>query len=187
MSYKENGARRAPRLPQSPTKFSHGIVNIQTSSSNVRSNNVHSNRFTSNLSGRFFSNTTLDAATYKRKLEERQEKKKQALSERDRNVQLLEEEVERVKNEIKESHRARTPAKAARVQEKTFPPVQGCCDDPKQLQAICGYAGVEHQKNSPERTVEDFCCHHDTTPISSVLLGVQDEAPASGKNHSRLD
>ena len=54
MSYKENGARRAPRLPQSPTKFSHGIVNIQTSSSNVRSNNVHSNRFTSNLSGRFF-------------------------------------------------------------------------------------------------------------------------------------
>ena len=53
MSYKENGERRAPRLPQSPTKFSHGIVNIQTSSSNVRSNNVHSNRFTSNLSGRF--------------------------------------------------------------------------------------------------------------------------------------
>ena len=101
MSFKENGARRAPRLPQSPTKFSHGIVSIQTSSSNVRSNNVHSNRFTSNLSGRFFSNTTLDAATYKRKLEERQEKKNQALSERDRNVQLLEEEVERVKNEIK--------------------------------------------------------------------------------------
>jgi hypothetical protein len=102
MSYKENSRvqRVQPRLPQSPTKFSHGIVNIQTSASNIRSNNVHSNRFTSNLSGRFFSNTTLDAATYKRRLEERQEKKKQALSERDRNVQLLEEEVQRVKDEL---------------------------------------------------------------------------------------
>ena len=76
MSYKENGARRTPRLPQSPTKFSHGIVNIQTSSSNIAvEQRVHSNRFTSNLSGRFFSNTTLDAATYKRKLEERQERR----------------------------------------------------------------------------------------------------------------
>ena len=89
------------RRMESPTRYSRGIVNMQTSGSNVRSSNVHSNRFTSNLQGRFFNNTTLDAATYKRKLEERQEKKKQALNERDRNVQLLEEEVERVKNELK--------------------------------------------------------------------------------------
>ena len=181
MSYKENGATPAPRLPQSPTKFSHGIVNIQTSSSNVRSNNVHSNRFTSNLSGRFFSNTTLDAATYKRKLEERQEKKKQALSERDRNVQLLEEEVERVKNEIKKKAIERERRqKRIESRRKRFLLYKAALMIQSNFRR-CGYAGVEHQKNSQERTVEDFCCHHDTTPISSVLLGVQDKRLQAAK------
>ena len=96
--------RPVPRAPQSPVRHArhiqNNLVSMQTANSRVFRGNVQSSRFTSHLQGRFFNDTTLTGTTYKNKLEEKRELAKQALCERDRNVQLLEEEVQRVKDEL---------------------------------------------------------------------------------------
>ena len=142
--------RKRREAGTAPAAVAHEVLGWHRQHTDELAHNVRSNYVCTPAASRricpvdFFSNTTLDAATYVASASSRSDRKRRskALSERDRVLQLLEEEVERVKNEIKKKaiERERRQKRIKSPGGKRFSAVQGRLDDPKQLQAawLCG-------------------------------------------------